>query len=97
MEKVDSLQNDIKAKLKPVVNFNSCGGKEDCEVACPYEVFDVRKIDDADRHKLNLKGRIKTFFNSNKAYVALPDLCKACGFCVTACPEKAIRLVRDDQ
>ncbi|WP_211235282.1 4Fe-4S dicluster domain-containing protein [Runella zeae] len=78
----------------PIVNFNSCGGKEDCVVVCPYDVFEMRTIADADKAKLNLKGQIKTFFFNQKAYVINPDQCHSCGLCVQACPEKAIKLTR---
>ncbi|HTB58985.1 MAG TPA: 4Fe-4S binding protein, partial [Polyangia bacterium] len=30
----------------------------------------------------------------NTAYTPLADACQACGLCVVACPEKAIRLLR---
>ena len=49
-------------KLMPLVNFNSCGAKEDCVVVCPYDVFEMRPITIEDKAKLNLKGKIKTFF-----------------------------------
>ena len=83
-----------KLKLMPVVDFNSCGGKSPCIEVCPYDVFESKPIGLADRKKLNIKGKIKTFFNQNKAYVIRPDACASCGYCVTACPEKAIKLVK---
>ncbi|EQA44385.1 4Fe-4S binding domain protein [Leptospira broomii serovar Hurstbridge str. 5399] len=37
---------------------------------------------------------MKTFFHGpNKAYVVRPEDCHACGLCVAACPEKAVRLI----
>lgn len=30
--------SDTAEKLMPIVNFNSCGGKEDCVAVCPYTV-----------------------------------------------------------
>ena len=86
--------DDEAGKLMPVVNFNSCGAKEDCVAVCPYDVFEMRPITVEDRAKLNLKGKIKTFFDKRKAYLTDPSLCHACGACVQACPERAIKLAK---
>lgn len=86
--------SDLPGKVKPVVNFNNCGGKEDCVEVCPYDVFEMRPIAAEDKKKLNLKGQIKTFFFKQKAYVVNPDQCHACGLCVQACPERAIKLIK---
>ena len=80
-------------KLMPFVDFNDCGGKTICEAVCPYDVFEMRAIELEDKAKLNLKGKIKTFFKKQKAYLKNPALCHACGYCVTQCPEHAIKLV----
>lgn len=79
-------------KFVPLVNFNDCGGKTICEAICPYDVFEMRPITQEDKKQLNLKGKIKTFFNKQKAYLLHPDQCAACGYCVKQCPEKAIKL-----
>ncbi|MCU0429960.1 MAG: 4Fe-4S dicluster domain-containing protein [Cytophagaceae bacterium] len=84
-------------KLVPRINMNNCGGKEDCIPACPYDVLEMRTISNEDRTSLNVKGKLKTFFNSQKAYVVAPDLCHACGICVQVCPEKAIKLIRNEK
>ncbi|WP_035846528.1 ATP-binding protein [Crocinitomix catalasitica] len=86
--------DETSGKLKPVINPNSCGGKEDCIPVCPYDVLEMRTITDEDKKDLNLKGKIKTFFNNQKAYLKNEDQCHACGLCVQVCPEKAIKLVR---
>jgi ferredoxin len=58
-------------------------------------VFEVRRIDDADFAHLSLLGRLKSVAHRREtAYTPLADACQACGLCVVACPEKAIRLVR---
>lgn len=31
--------DETGGKLMPLVNFNSCGAKEDCVAVCPYDVF----------------------------------------------------------
>lgn len=81
-------------KLVPIINLTNCGDKEDCIPACPYDVLEIRLIATEDRPSLNFKGKIKTFFKPNKAYVTDPNLCHACGLCVQVCPEKAIQLVK---
>ncbi|SHK50206.1 4Fe-4S dicluster domain-containing protein [Reichenbachiella agariperforans] len=81
-------------KLMPLVDFNSCGAKEDCVAICPYDVLEMRPISLEDKAALNLKGKIKTFFFKHKAYITDPSLCHACGLCVQACPEKAVRLIK---
>jgi NAD-dependent dihydropyrimidine dehydrogenase PreA subunit len=90
----DSNCDETGGKLKSLVNMSKCGGKEDCIPACPYDVLEMRPITPEDRLTLNFKGKIKTFFKPNKAYVTDPSLCHACGICVQICPEKAIKLVR---
>ncbi len=91
---INSNCSEVAKKLMPIVNFNSCGGKEDCVAVCPYDVFKMLPISKDDRAKLNLKGQIKTFFFNQKAYVINPDQCHSCGLCVQACPEKAIKLTK---
>lgn len=59
-------------KLMPVVNFNNCGGKADCVAVCPHEVFEMKPISENEKSNLNLKGKIKTLFFKNKAYVVHP-------------------------
>lgn len=88
---ITNCSNDT-AKLMPVVNFNNCGGKEDCVEACPYDVFEMRPISEEDKATLNFKGKIKTFFFNQKAYVINPDQCHACGLCIQVCSEKAVKL-----
>ena len=79
----------------PQINRNKCEGKKDCVAVCPYGVFEVRRIDDADFVKLGLIGKLKSVAHGRlTAYTPKADACQACGLCVVACPEKAITLVQ---
>lgn len=93
-ENTEGNCDETGGKLMPLVNFNSCGAKEDCVAVCPYDVFEMRPITPEDKAGLNMKGKIKTFFFKEKAYLTDPALCRACGLCVTACPENAIKLTK---
>jgi NAD-dependent dihydropyrimidine dehydrogenase PreA subunit len=78
----------------PVVDRNSCEGKKDCVEVCPYGVFEVRRIDDGDFKQLSLIGKLKSVAHGRQtSYTPKSADCRACGLCVVACPEKAIRLV----
>jgi NAD-dependent dihydropyrimidine dehydrogenase PreA subunit len=80
-------------RLVPVIDASRCEAKEDCVRVCPYDVFTVRKLSDAERDALSLLTRFKVFVHGGKqAFVTRPKDCHACGLCVTACPEKAIQL-----
>ena len=80
--------------VTPVVDRNRCEGKNDCVRVCPEDVFEVRTIDDADFAALSFLGRLKSRAHGKKtAYTPNAEACQACGLCVTACPERAIRLV----
>lgn len=82
-------------QYKPVVNHGRCEGKEDCLAVCPFDVFEVRRIDDADWRTLSPFAKLRVWAHGKKtAYAVRADDCKACGLCVVACPEKAIELVR---
>ncbi len=77
----------------PSIDRNECEGKADCVTVCPYDVFEVRRIDDADYAGLSFFGKIKSLAHGKKtAYTPRADACQACGLCVVACPEKALRL-----
>jgi len=82
------------ASYLPEINRNRCEGKAECIVVCPYDVFEVRRIDAADARGLSLLGRLKSAVHGGKtAYAIRAEDCRACGLCVVACPEKAITLV----
>ena len=79
----------------PRIDRSRCEGKSDCVEVCPYDVFEVRRIDDADFAQLGLFGKLKSVAHGRKsAYTPRASACQACGKCVSACPEKAIKLER---
>jgi len=79
----------------PVINRNRCEGKEDCVQVCPYGVFEMRKLSREDKDALPLFSRVKAFAHGNwQAFAARANNCHACGLCVAACPEHAIKLSR---
>ena len=80
---------------RPEVNRAKCEAKAECVAVCPYNVFEVRKIDDESWRALPLLAKVKVFAHGKKsAYAVRADRCRACGKCVTACPEQAITLVK---
>lgn len=81
--------------IEPKVDFARCEGKADCAAVCPENVFDIRRIDAADYQNLRPFQRFKLRVHGMKvAYAPRADACRACGLCVSACPEHAITLVR---
>ena len=82
--------------MKPEIHLGKCEGAGDCVEVCPYkDVFEIRRATEQERADFNLKERLKSFVHAHqKAFVINPDHCHACGLCVKACPEKAIKLVR---
>jgi 4Fe-4S ferredoxin len=81
---------------RPVVDHGRCEAKRDCVRVCPYDVFEVRRMDVSDFESLGLVGKLRsTAHRRMTAYPAHADRCHECGLCVTACPEEAITLVLD--
>jgi 4Fe-4S ferredoxin len=82
-------------QVVPVVDRASCEGKSDCTDVCPYDVFAVGRMTDADFGQLSLFGKARSVAHRRQtAYTPRADACHACGLCVVACPEAAITLVR---
>lgn len=79
----------------PVVSLKRCEGKGDCVEVCPENVFQIRRIDDSDYRNLGTLQKFKLRVHGMKvAYTPNADACRACGLCVSACPEHAITLQR---
>ncbi len=80
---------------EPRVDRAKCEGKRDCLDVCPYGVFEVRRMDDADFAQLGFFAKMKSRAHKRQtAYTPSADRCQACGLCVVACPEHAITLAR---
>jgi NAD-dependent dihydropyrimidine dehydrogenase PreA subunit len=78
----------------PVIDHSKCEGKRDCIDVCPNDVFEVRRIDDADFAALGLFAKLRVSAHRRQtAYAPRADDCHACGLCVVACPEDAITLL----
>jgi 4Fe-4S ferredoxin len=79
----------------PVIDRMRCEAKEDCVEACPYDVFEVRQLADEDKRALSIVARVKAWVHGHRqAFAVRADECHACGLCVIACPEHAIKLMR---
>jgi len=82
-------------EFTPVVLRGKCEGKAACVEVCPFHVFEVRRIEDADFAQLGVLAKLKSMAHGRKtAYTPRASACQACGKCVEACPEKAIKLAR---
>jgi 4Fe-4S ferredoxin len=82
-------------EFTPVVDRAKCEGKAECVDVCPLQVFEVRRMDDRDFAQLGVLAKLKSIAHGRKtAYTPRAPACEACGKCVAACPEKAIKLQR---
>ena len=84
--------------FRPKVDHAKCEGKGVCVAVCPYGVFEVGPIGEADFRALPWLLRLKlTIRGRRTARTPLADACRACGLCVAACPERAIALIETAQ
>jgi len=87
--------DDGAGRLRPVIDRNRCEAKSDCVEVCPYDVFEIGTIDAATRSSLTWVGWLKALgHRGRQAFAVRAEQCHACGLCVEACPEKAIKLAR---
>jgi len=78
---------------RPVIDREKCEGKEDCVDVCPYSVFELGKLTDAEYDALGFFGKMKARrHDRNTSRTPRAEACRACGLCVVACPEEAIAL-----
>ena len=62
---------------------------------CPYGVFEIAPLADAERRALSFVGRLKAWAHGgSQAFARDAAACHACGLCIAACPEDAILLAR---
>jgi NAD-dependent dihydropyrimidine dehydrogenase PreA subunit len=81
--------------MVPLIDRNRCEGKAACVGVCPRRVFTLGVLPPAERAGLSLRGKVKGLVHGWKqAFTPNASACEACGRCVEACPEGAIRLVR---
>lgn len=81
--------------VAPIIDSHRCEGAGDCQEVCPYDVFQLHRLTKSEMKDLPFGPWLKVLVHGSKqAFVVNGDACHACGLCVTACPEKAIRLTR---
>ena len=81
--------------MVPLIDRNRCEGKAACVGVCPRRVFTLGVLPPDERAGLSLRGKVKGLVHGWKqAFTPNASACEACGRCVEACPEGAIRLVR---
>jgi 4Fe-4S ferredoxin len=86
---------DEAGRVVPRIDRNRCEAKADCVRVCPYHVFEIRPLGAEEKRGLSLLGRLKALAHGGRqAFATNAEACHACGLCVKACPEDAIRLVR---
>ena len=82
-------------RLQPRIDRNRCEGKGDCVVVCPQGVFSLGVLPVEQRRGLRILGLLKGHAHGwRQALTPALEACSGCGRCVTACPERAITLVR---
>lgn len=81
--------------IEPRIDRERCEGKGDCLRVCPSDVFELAVLTREEWSALSLRGRLKALVHGRRQAIAMrADQCRSCGLCVTACPERAIQLVR---
>lgn len=83
-------------RLVPVVDMLQCETRGPCLEVCPYSVFEIRSLKKEEWDQFTWFPRMKIWLGGGRSsFVAKPDSCQACGLCVTACPQKAIKLKKN--
>ena len=80
---------------RPVIDHGRCEAKRDCVRVCPYDVFEVRRMDAEDFTALGMLGKLRsTAHRRMTAYTVRADQCHECGLCVTAALRRRSRWCR---
>ena len=86
---------DEAGRFQPSIDRNRCEGKAECRAVCPYGVFTIGTLPPEQRKGLSLRGKLKGFGHKwQQAFATNAAACRACGLCVSACPEEAITLIK---
>ncbi|WP_331176417.1 ATP-binding protein [Roseateles sp.] len=87
-----------RGRFMPHIDRNRCEGKGDCVAVCPFNVFTLGNLPSEQRRALSLFGKLRGMAHGwEQAFTPNAGSCEACGHCVSACPERAITLVRAGQ
>lgn len=79
-----------------MIDRNRCDGKQDCFALCPFEVFAMQCITALDLAMLPVAPRkAHKLIGKWQSLAVRAEACHACNLCVVACPEDAIRLIRN--
>lgn len=79
----------------PAIDLTRCEAKGECIAVCPYGVFEVRRMSEAEFRSLPFLARLRSRIHGRRAaHATRAASCRACGLCVVACPENAITLSR---
>lgn len=85
-------------KLRPVVDPAKCEARADCVAVCPVAVFRVERIRPEVFRQLPATAKLKVWVHGmSTAATPNADACLGCGLCVSACRERAVRLVAADR
>jgi 4Fe-4S ferredoxin len=94
-KKAKDRRRQAPGVMSPVVDAARCEGKAACVAVCPVGVFEIVRIPDETHKALPLFAGFKVWAHGMKT-PAIPNAsaCEGCGLCVSACPEREIRLQR---
>jgi 4Fe-4S ferredoxin len=83
------------SRVGPTIDARRGVGAGDCVSVCPFDfdLFKVRKLSPLEQQGLLFGSLLKVLVHDGRQrFVVRPEACEACGLCVRACPDHAIRL-----